>query len=738
LKRHFQKCSIRRGNPTGASHLSHPQAHVKKNAAAQQKAAGLEGDVNHMNGMANMSSDGMVPFGLMPGADAMTANDQAQRGSNRLDDANRDRRAMAGSVMGGSARGGSFDQHFNGDVSANINPQLANYSMPSAQNGMPMFGGTGSAQQSNLDWSQMFQAGAHNAYENTFPPNDGQTQIATKQEPNTLAASALAAAAAAAESAVPNPDASASLPDDPNSLPDWGVPSSYPDPYQQLSNQILDFFYPPGLHQPYPATSADMRSYFQPQNIRVFLANFTHFHVHFALLHIPTFRIMDAYVGLLASMCCIGACYSTDHISPASVREMTDALKTAIERSSHMYASLSDDVPLSVKYDYASFGSKKQDIEEMQALILSHILCVWHGTPAHRERARRSFPLMATLARKANLLRVSPPNSNLYSHLHQPDIPPQSINPADFDWYAWTEQEKRVHVMFAFFLCDAAFGLYFNTGPEFDALEIQIPLPVDDAAWEARNAAECAQALGLHGPEAARECNPDGTQRYKQPEFHLVMRALLHSSYQIQPGTTNLYGKFIMIHGLLAMLRRAQLEGNEIVIKRSTTPLPQKDWIIGAHGTASGSNSGRATPVDTSAQLLDGATIKTFSTALDKFKSNWDMDMATQFPPAAPTHPRRYGFCRDAVHFYWLATYLLKNTRPSDLQTSPDERFTQVMHLLKSVRDWVMADGASRGERLGSVGDIDRNFGVLDLNLDMAQLFKPLPALVEPSAISSV
>ncbi|KAK1519287.1 hypothetical protein CABS01_16607 [Colletotrichum abscissum] len=27
LKRHFQKCSIRRGNPTGASHLSHPQAH---------------------------------------------------------------------------------------------------------------------------------------------------------------------------------------------------------------------------------------------------------------------------------------------------------------------------------------------------------------------------------------------------------------------------------------------------------------------------------------------------------------------------------------------------------------------------------------------------------------------------------------------------------------------------------------------------------------------------------------
>ena len=30
LKRHFQKCSLRRGNPTGASHLSHSQAYLKR------------------------------------------------------------------------------------------------------------------------------------------------------------------------------------------------------------------------------------------------------------------------------------------------------------------------------------------------------------------------------------------------------------------------------------------------------------------------------------------------------------------------------------------------------------------------------------------------------------------------------------------------------------------------------------------------------------------------------------
>ena len=79
LKRHFQKCSIRRGNPTGASHLSHPQAHVKKQQQNAQKAN--EGDLSHMNGMASMPGDQVVhPFGMVQIQDGMgnMANDQNQ------------------------------------------------------------------------------------------------------------------------------------------------------------------------------------------------------------------------------------------------------------------------------------------------------------------------------------------------------------------------------------------------------------------------------------------------------------------------------------------------------------------------------------------------------------------------------------------------------------------------------------------------------------------------------------
>lgn len=145
LKRHFQKCSIRRGNPTGASHLSHPQAHVKKN---QQQVAKAEGDMNHMNGMNGMPGDGVVHgFGMvqMPDNMANMAQEQAQlsrSSSVGQDAANRDRRTMPGP--------------YNGD--ANINPQLANFSMPPAQNGMPMYGASGASQPSGMvnDWTQMF------------------------------------------------------------------------------------------------------------------------------------------------------------------------------------------------------------------------------------------------------------------------------------------------------------------------------------------------------------------------------------------------------------------------------------------------------------------------------------------------------------------------------------------------------------------------------------------------------
>ncbi|KAI1090137.1 fungal-specific transcription factor domain-containing protein [Rostrohypoxylon terebratum] len=703
LKRHFQKCSIRRGNPTGVSHLSHPQAHVKKQQQNAQKAN--EGDMSHMNGMANMSGDNVVhPFGMVQLQDGMgnMANDQNQlsRSSSmsRMDDnGNRDRRSMTGG--------------YNGDVSnpmtSNINPQLANFNMPPGQNGMPgMYGGSSS------DWTQMFpQSGAHHAYVNQYPPNIGQNQTAIKAEPNLA-------------SERPNgiPGMAPSDVNEQRSLffSNLAVQPSTIDPSIQLSSQIHQFFHPPGTVA--SSQTAGLTDFFSPNNIRNFLDCYIHFHAHFPFLHIPTFRIMEAYTGLIAATCCIGACYSKN-VSASNVRDIMNFLTIALERDCDLFAS--DGAPTSFKF---SNGKDKKDIERLQALILMSALLTWHGTPVQRESARRLFPLVADISRRFELLQIKN-DSFLRSVFHQPKIPIEAFNPGQFDWSAWVEQESRVRLMYMVYLLDVARGLYFNCDPQFDSFEIQIPLPADDAAWEAQSALDCAQALSLYGPDSAKEKNPDGSQRSKQPELNLTLIALFNSSYQIHPGSTNLYGKFILIHAILAQIRRAQIEGRIHALDGFATPLSQNDWIIAngsdaGSGNASANNSAAGTPV----AGLSAHTYKTICNALDKFKTYWDMDMAIQFPPSV-SNPRRYGFCRDGIHFFWLAKWMIKNTTAADLQMAPDHRFRQAMQQLNSVKAWVMSDGASRGEELGSVSDIDSDYGVSNLTVDMTQLFRPLPLM---------
>lgn len=706
LKRHFQKCSIRRGNPTGVSHLSHPQAHVKKQQQNAQKPP--EGDMNHMNGMNNMSGEGVVhPFGMVQIPESMgnMANDQNQlsrSSSMSHDNSNRDRRNMPGG--------------YNGDVSSsmssNINPQLANFNMPPNQNGMPMYGASGS------DWTQMFPPGAQDTYVNTSfnNPNSGQTPTAIKTEPNT-----------SSEKIHGMPGAASNDVNDRSLFfSNWESQPSAENPYQQLSTKILNFFYPPGTVV--TNTTASMNHYFSASNIQDFLEKYTHYHVHFPFLHIPTFHIMDAYTGLVAAVCCTGACYS-DRVSPAHVREMMNFLKIALEQDLYLINNNTHQPILRIED-----GKDKTNMEKLQALVLITGLLIWNGTPIQRESARRLFPIVASIARRSNLLRVAS-DASLFSIFHQPKLSHQDITPRNFDWAAWVQQEWRIRLMHMIYLTDVAQGLYFNCEPQFDSFEIHIPLPADDAAWDAQSTAECAEALNLYGTEAVKSTNPDGSQRSKQPELDLALRALLHGSYQLHPGSTNLYGKFILIHALLAQIQRAQVDGNITNLSGLSTPLSQNDWVLNGgsdtgSGNASANNSGRATPISGTTQSISPQAYKTISLALDKFKANWDMDMAIQFPPSV-SNPRRYGFCRDGIHFFWLAKWMLKNPRPADMQLPPDHRFTQVIHLLKFVKTWVMNDGASRGEELGSVGEIDNDFGVSDLTLDMAGLFAPLPKVVE-------
>lgn len=726
LKRHFQKCSIRRGNPTGASHLSHPHAHVKKAQQAAAKAAQLGHDGDMMNGMNNVTGNPhMVPFGLIPAAEQINhMNDQnqlsRQSSMNRLEDTNgEERRNVPAPVMTASSQ---QQQQYNGNVptsmSTNINPQLANYNMSQNQNGVPMFnGGSNHNQQSGLDWQTMFtqQGGAQHTYPvptSTFP---NRQQTAIKTEPSLDHSRH--------DGQPPSNPANGRFGGSTGGRPVHGTI------YQQLSNLIIHFFYPPGVVSNH---HNDMSLYFSPENVQHFLSQYAHFHRHFAILHMPTFDVGKSFTGLLACMCCIGACYS-DRLSPSHVRIITDFLKSALDRDPRVLALLNDNTQI------GAARCDAESLEELQALVLLQLLLIWNGTPQQRQSARQVYSRVVLLARKSDLLRVSQGQS-LFSAVHQPGFNPSTYHPSEFDWISWIEQEKRNRLMFLIFATDTALGLYFNVAPQFDVMSLEIPLPCDDAAWDgASDARSCAETLGLYGPEPAQVRNVDGTRRAKQPEIHLALNALLHSSYRIQTGTTNLTGKFLLVHGILALIRRAQVEGSSALNYGQAPSFASSDWIVNTgqdNGSvpSSANNSGRNTPADGS---MSPQALKALRTALDKFKQNWDFDIVNQYPPSS-RNPRRQGFSKDAIPFYWLANYLLKNTRLGDLEMASEQRFSQVIHLLKFVNNYVRSDGAYRGEELGSVDAIDKDYGATDWTLDMAKLFRPFSDMAESPGATSV
>lgn len=774
LKRHFQKCSIRRGNPTGASHLSHAQAHLKKSHPGPHKGVppmSNENDMMNVNGM-NMTDPALQSFGVIPDGSVhdnanMTDEQAAQQHLSRSSsmnrystDGGRNGRLMAGPGNTGRA---SFDQNYAPGIASTMpsgmNPPIA-FSTPNGQNlhsysqnydfagngpvvkshptapmqtlsngrpAMQMFPNGGVSQQP-LEWSQAFQPTPHDRFIGTYNQSVPDPHTTVKPEPNN--GIFIKPESNTNNSLFPGvyPGASTSEFD----FPSWNLQN---DPLQHISSRLLYLCFPPS--SPITGQNVELKKFLSADNIKHFLENFSSFQGHFPIIHMPTFRIEEAYDGLLLAMVCIGAVYS-ERVSPASVRDMMDLARVVIESNSKVYMKISHELEKQNGYANETIGRSGAELDEITAIFMMHILSTWHGNPFQREKARRQFPLIVALARKAGL--TQPITSAPFSALHQPNIAVEHFKAANFDWSAWIDQEKRSRLMYAIFLHGAAMVIYFNMEPLLDTLEVRLPLPADDAAWDANTAGACAEALGLHGPVAARERNPEGSRRAKQPEMHSAIQALLNNVYDLQPGTTNIYSKFILVHALHIQLWRAQRqishEANQLSHhgvfpnSGSSTPMSQHDWVVkGIDSTGSGvsstNTSGRGTPVEASQMGSPQQLLKVTSHAFDKWKKAWDEDIAVQYPPTSRSY-RRFGFCRDGVHFYWLAKYLLQSNRDLDWNIPPDQRFSQVMNILTSVKAWVVSDSAKRGEELGSVSDVDKTYGVTDLTLDMAQFFKPI------------
>lgn len=377
-------------------------------------------------------------------------------------------------------------------------------------------------------------------------------------------------------------------------------------------------------------------------------------------------------------------------------------VRNCVVRSSQVYKSIQmpeQNIELSSRLS--------EGTQELQAIALLNSMLVWHGSPQQRHQGREEFWALARVTRRAGLLQPLPRDNPNASALHQPGpVTGEEVN--SWNWSSWITNEARTRLMAFIFLFDASSTMFFNSQPQFDIHELQIPLPADDAAWDARTSEECACALGLRG-EAAQAKNQTGSRRAKQLGVAEALQVLFSNGHGYFPQrSSNAFGKFVLIHAIhmqIYAIQRMLLRRNS----SSGTSTPQSQGESPANS---------ASAVSEQAQQLLRSTVS----ALELWKKCWDTDLAIQFIH----NQRRLGFCRDGIHFYYLAQLFLRKSRSEEWGVPADLRCRHVFNLLKQIRSHVASDSAQKGIDYGSITTVADDYGIQDLSLNMKRLFTPL------------
>jgi hypothetical protein len=324
-------------------------------------------------------------------------------------------------------------------------------------------------------------------------------------------------------------------------LDNWSLGQPFSNPLQHKTQALVAFCFPnaasliPGSNEANAYNT--LRGVLVGDNVKAFLHEYRHYHSHWPLIHAPTFDPLSANLGLVLAMCCVGAVYS-DRLAAKDVRWLMDVVRAAVLRSSQIYNS-----PQAPQQHADSTQNLTAHVEELQSLTLLNSLFLWHGSQQQRQQVREEFGALANIARRAGMLQSLPRGHPSSSALHQPGpVTGEEVN--TWNWTSWIENEKRVRLMANLFLIDACCTIFFNTQPQFDVYEMKIPLPADDAAWEARTAEDCASALGLRG-QAAQIKNVSGSRRAKQLGLAEALQVLYGPGHSKFPErATNVFGKF--------------------------------------------------------------------------------------------------------------------------------------------------------------------------------------------------
>ena len=444
MKRHFQKCSIRRGNPTGASHLAHSQNHLKKQAGKKIQTpstidtsfAGLT--QSSLSSASPIYSDGATGIGpiIQQAADnAKHFGDSVMRDPRNLGSASAGLNRSNFSYLAGqngpsslpssgsstplTAKGsGQFPQHLQNDAARQ---RVNSYSEMSTRNSIPHMSGGPHFEGSSFDWP-------------TYPPE--KTGVGIKADNVHTQVKP--------ENAQPSEQHDEFLMDNlrggflgretvnADTINGWSIPEIS----TSKADQLTRFCQLEGSHDPDDRLLGLCLS---PGYIQHFLHHYTTFHRHWPFIHMATFDPNKTWDGLILSMICIGAAYS-DRFDIQQTRSLMTRFNTTLKKSCLCYEEESQNI------DWKDNEAVNLMAEQLHACSMMVAAALWHGDDFQRAEAMRDFGRGMRLARLLHLHEPAPPENPKFSILHQPGSV-EHIALDRFSWAAWLWQEKRIRFM---------------------------------------------------------------------------------------------------------------------------------------------------------------------------------------------------------------------------------------------------------------------------------------------------
>ncbi|KAI1463007.1 fungal-specific transcription factor domain-containing protein [Daldinia caldariorum] len=235
---------------------------------------------------------------------------------------------------------------------------------------------------------------------------------------------------------------------------------------------------------------------------------FSKFNTAYPLIHQATFEPSKSESLLLLSMILLGATYS--------------------EKEAHQLAVCIHDVIRPAIFSHASFNPKP-DLWMLQTILLVECFGKSRAGQKQHDMSHLFHGMLINLIRRSDCQSVRP--------IRPHEDKDKDSLVADRSWRQWVEAEEKKRLALLCFMWDTQHAVLFCQSLCMSAFELRVPLPCNQALWEASTAAEWSRLSLFTAPE---------------PMYLLALKSYITRDAHYCPRLNGLSRIFIF-HGLMSI-----------------------------------------------------------------------------------------------------------------------------------------------------------------------------------------